>query len=1093
MAGLTLFSGNRLESLAGKFSKTIKEFPLSPMTGELVVVQSIGMMKWLSMTLAENLGIWGNWRYLFPNALASKIMESFFPGSGDERFFDKDVMTFKIMNIISNPKSTIVSPDIKGYISNDPSGLKLYQISSRIADTFDQYITFRPEMILDWDRGNFSKDDWQPLLWNELTASIDRTHPPGLLEKLFDSLKDPKFKPATSLPSRITVFGISYIPLYHINVLRGASLFSDVSLYILNPSDRYWGDILREKEKTKIISRTPVKADDPLELHLDSGNTLLASMGRVGRDFFHYIVSSDIVTEEDFFEPLEHSLLGKIQYDIFNLINRGVEPPESFHEFTTEEISADNSLVINSCHSNIRELEVLRDYLLDAFNNDPTLEPGHILVMTPDIESYADYIEAVFESETNSKKRIPYSIADRKVRAQSPSVEMFFKILDLEAGRFTSAEVLSFLENEYIGTKFALTEDDIVKLAGWADDTRIYWGVDGKWKAGLGLPSCEENTWQAGINRMITGFLVQSRGELCMDVLPYAGIEGADALVLGRFISFFNSLVSVSEILKKSMDTASWANALMEIVTMLFEEDGDIPEELFPVYEALEKLKELPLESDSSGEIGLAVIKSFLEKSMSGVSSANNFINGKVTFCEMLIMRSIPFRIICLIGMNSQLFPRKSRAPGFDLIAKNPKRGDRSVRDEDRYLFLETLISAREKLYISYTGQNVRTNEEMNPSIVVSELIDYIEQGYGLKSNTISGKKSLKDFIIKKQKLQPFNSEYFSGSDFYSYNESALKNAKLSFSPRKEGQPFFNEIFPDIINEKNKTGIDEFVNFFVNPSRTLLFQRLGIGLDPGEMPFQEEELFVLNGLDRYIVDTNILRALELGLDMNDYYKILCSEGILPHASPGWVFYLSSLKEQRSFYEKLYPYIKKKDEDILLLVKAGGLEISGKVKSLYNGKSIFYRSSSIKPRDMLRAWISHLLLSASGNVECETIIFGRDEEFFINPVSEKKSMEYLEELVSLYFSGMRSPLKLFEKSSFVYAKEFYTASSEPSKAGMKKAYTAFHGDFNSPGDIDDYYVNRLFAVSGYSPDREFVKNSLSVYGPVYDNSTGGGSD
>ncbi len=283
------------------------------------------------------------------------------------------------------------------------------------------------------------------------------------------------------------------------------------------------------------------------------------------------------------------------------------------------------------------------------------------------------------------------------------------------------------------------------------------------------------------------------------------------------------------------------------------------------------------------------------------------------------------------------------------------------------------------------------------------------------------------------------------------------------------------------------------MNFFVNPSRALLFQRLGIGLDPGEMPLQEEELFVPNGLDRYIVDTGILRALEMGLDMEDYYNVLRSEGILPHAAPGRVFYTSSLKEQRSFYEKLYPYIKKKDEDILLLVKAGGLEISGKVKSLYNGKSIFYRSSGIKPRDMLRAWISHLLLSASGNGECETMIFGRDEEFIINPVSLEKSMKYLEELAGLYFSGMRSPLKLFEKSSFAYAKEFYTTSSEPSIAGMKKAYIAFHGDFNFLGDIDDYYVNRLFAVSGYSPDREFAENSLSVYGPVYDNSTGGVSD
>jgi exodeoxyribonuclease V gamma subunit len=1080
MPGLNVYSGNRLETLALEFSRIIGESPLPPMTGEIVIVQSTGMMKWLSMELAGHLGIWANCRYLFPNPAAGEIMELFFPGSGDERFFDKDIMTFKIMDILSGSSGAGLSPDIGDYISGDSSGLKLFQISSKISDTFDQYITFRPEMILDWDRGDFVKDEWQPNLWKKLTGSIERLNPPALMEKLFNSLKDPGFTPAVPLPERITVFGISYIPLYHINILRAASLFSTVNIFVLNPSSRYWGDILKEKEKTGIIVRAPVKALDPEELHLETGNTLLASMGRVGRDFLHYIFSSDIDINEDFHEPSGENLLNMIQGDIFTLTDRGGETPDSFHRFTEVEVKNDNSLLINSCHSGIRELEVLRDYILDLFNNDSSLEPGDILVMTPDIENYSDYIQAVFEEKNENIVRIPYSIADRKAGSLSPDVDDFLRILDLGTGRFTATEIFSFLENEHIRARFKLDAEEVEKLVRWADDTRVYWGVNGKWKESLGLPSQDENTWQAGIGRMITGFLVQNRGDLCMDVLPYEGVEGGDAILLGRFITFFKSLVKASDIMKKRMTLESWSISIMEIMETLFEDKGDIPEELFPVADSLDKMKSTGIGSGYVGEISTAVVRSWLEKTVSGKSSARNFVNGKVTFCEMLPMRSIPFRVICLIGMNSSLFPRKSRAPGFDLIAANPKRGDRSVREEDRYLFLETLISARDKLYISYTGQNVRTNEEMNPSIVVSELMDYIEQGYGIEG----GNKKIRDFIFKKQRLQPFNPVYFAGNEYYSYNEEAFKNAVLSLSRERDDVPFFNTALSDIIMERDRIDADDFIEFFVNPSRALLSARLGIGLDPGELTLRDEEPFVPGGLDRYVVDTALLKAIEAGRDMDEYYKILCSAGILPHGTPGSVLYSDSLNEQSYFYSRIKPYLMEKDDTEHIIVEAGGLKISGTVKSLYGGRSIFYRCSGIKTRDMLRAWIYHLLLSASGKKEYETVLFGRDERVNINSLTQAQAFEYLEVLAGLFRKGMMEPLEVFERSTFAYAEEFYTASSEPGQRAMKKALPAFHGSKYIRGDIEDFYVNKLFA--GYSPERKFAGKAILVYGPVYEN-------
>lgn len=1081
MPGFTLFSGNRLELLAEKFAAIVRSSPPDPLVEEFVVIQSTGMMKWLSMKLAEELDIWSNCRYMFPNPSVSQIMDSFFPGMGEGRFFDKDLMTFKIMGILGNREREQLSQDIAGYIANDPTGIKLYQISAKIADTFDQYITFRPDMILDWERGDSKNNDWQPMLWRELTGDSEKKHPPALMEELFRSLKDPGFAPAASLPSRISVFGISYLPLFHINLLRAAALFTDVYLYILNPSNTYWGDILKEKEKTGIMARTRLAAADPLaDFHLESGNTLLASMGRVGRDFSHYLFSSDIDSEGVFIPPEGDSLLSLIQQDIYSLTDRGGETRNSVYQFSMERISGDNSILINSCHSGMREIEVLHDYLLDLFNEDHSLEPGDILVMTPDMENYSDYIQAVFERTASTAKWIPYSIADRKIRATSPSVEIFFKILELQQSRFTSAEVLSFLDNEHIRARYELTHGEVEKINSWVSDTGIYWGIDGEYKGGLGLPECPENTWQAGIDRMITGFLVPNRGELCMDVLPYDIIEGGDALILGRFISFFKNLSLIADIIKSRRDLVSWADSIVNIAEMMFGEKGEIPVELQPVMDAVSSLRDIYEESRFYGETDIAVIRSYLDRSLAGISSTQNFINGNVTFCEMLPMRSIPFKVVCLVGMNSRLFPRKSRAPGFDIIAANPKRGDRSVRDEDRYLFLETIISAREKLYISYTGRSMRSNEEMNPSIVVSEVIDYIDQGFIIKNSDVK----VKDLIIKNQRLQPFNPVYFNGSKLYSYNENALKNALLSISAEGGEYPFLDTRLPELSLEMKSPGIDEFISFFVNPSKALLSRRLGIALDPGESSLREEEPFVPDGLDRYSVNMEILNALEQGRDMDDFYNILRARGLLPHGVPGKVFYKNSLEEQRKFFSIVAPYISVKDENINISAEAGGITISGKISSLYRGNNIFYRYSTVKSRDLLRGWITHILLSAQGWNNGETILFSRDKRILFSPLSSSAALEFLSQLTEIYKTGMRERIPLFERSSFAYAGDFYSAASEPGKKALISALKAFSGDYGSGKDIDNIYVNKLF--SSYRLDRDFEKYALKVYAPVFEN-------
>jgi exodeoxyribonuclease V gamma subunit len=704
------------------------------MTKDFIVLQSLGMMQWLSIRLADKLGIWADFEYVLPNRMTGILMKSFFPGLGDERFFDKDIMTWKTMKILRQGAKNPVYSELNEYMSNDSSGIKEYQVSARITDLFDQYMTFRPDMITRWDRGEFEGgEEWQPHLWRELTAGMNGDHPPSLLEKLFRGIDEGSVKSPEDLPRRISVFGVSYLPLYHLNVLRAASNFCDVYLYMLNPCMEYWVDIMREKEISSLVLKKQIIASDfEEELHIERGNPILSSMGRAGRDFFRFLYMSDIETgDEQFFdEPEGGSLLSIIQRDILTMTERGERKEAEPVIISDDAALSDCSIVINSCHSIMREIEVLHDYLLDLFNTRRDITPGDVLVMTPDIESCSSIIQGVFDRREEGLPRIPYRIVDRNIGNTSSNVNALMKILALPEGRFASSEIMGILQCPGILKKFDLNDDDFDRIGSWVRETGIFWGIDSGYKERLGLPEIHENTWSFGLERMLLGSVMMSDNDTVLDVLPYLLIEGNSMQVLGRFVTFFRLLCDIYYTLLQKHTPAEWGSIINRITENFFETESETPEDMLEVTGAAARLMEIEDESGFSGKTGLLPVKEFIEKSLSAASGGRNFITGNLTFCEMLPMRSIPCRVICLIGMNEYSFPRKARPSGFDLMMKKPRMGDRSVRDEDRYLFLETIISARERLYISYTGQNITTNTDQNPSIVVSELMDCIEQSF---------------------------------------------------------------------------------------------------------------------------------------------------------------------------------------------------------------------------------------------------------------------------------------------------------------------------------------------------------------------------
>ena len=734
-------------------ARIVKEPLPSPLLYEVIVVQSRGMARWVSMELARHNDICANCAFPFPNAFFKEIVQKTISDVPDEAFFDPVNMTFAIMKILPECHELPSFESIHRYLSEGTNHLKLYQISQKIADLFDQYLVFRPDMILQWEEGK--EDHWQANLWRKLSYGKEISHRAWLRRTLIQKIEKEPFN-INNFPDRVSIFGISYLPPFYLDVFVEISRLTQVNFFIMNPCEAYWAEIVSDREIKKIQGQYSYERDTAETLYLEMGNRLLASMGLLGKHFFSMISGLQCRTYEQFEAYDDQSILHKIQSDILQLKDRK----------TRDAYDLDASIQIHSCHSPMREIEILHDNLLAMFEESPELLPKDIVVMTPDIGSYAPFIQAVFDTQTDDTHRIPFTIADQNIKKEGRAIDGFMSILDLKKSRLGSLQVMKLLEFPGIKEKFDIAESDVEIIENWIRKTNIRWGQHSEHRHALGLPAFSENTWKAGIERLLLGYAMPGYDRrMFSKILPYDHIEGSEAKILGKLLEFLDQLFACVDSFNTPRTLRHWHSKLIEILEQFFAPDEETEREIQVLHKIIDSLPNAQDVSGFAHPVDIDVIRSYVDNLLEYEHFGTGFMTGGVTFCAMLPMRSIPFKVICLLGLNSDAFPRESKKLSFDLMAKNPKIGDRSRRNDDKYLFLEALISARNTLYISYVGQSIQDNSKIPPSVLVSQLMDYIKEGFGLSE----------DQVITYHKLQAFSPEYFKKrSKLFSYSRENL-------------------------------------------------------------------------------------------------------------------------------------------------------------------------------------------------------------------------------------------------------------------------------------------------------------------------------
>ncbi len=990
-----LHSSNKTENLVAHLTAVIENSPLaSPFAKEVFLIQSQGMERWLSQQLASQFKVWGNYEFLFPGKFFSSLAQHLDSRLSDAAF-ERNLMLWRIEALLRRLDGEAFLP-LTQYLSGENIALKRYQLAQQLSQIFDQYQMMRPDMLEAWQKGQLlyqtATERWQQALWLQITEQTGNKHRGSLWLDVIAKLNTAKPGAfSVQLPERISVFGLNTLPPLFLSYLDGLSKHCDLHLFLLNPAQDFWADLASKRQRS---------LDEDF-----TGHPLLSTLGQQGREFQEMLLEqTQFDFEPESFETNE--ALNNLQRLQNAILNNSPDGQIQQH---------DDSISIHACHSRMREVEVLKNELLQALENDPTLELRDMVVMAPDIQVYEPFISAVFDD-------IQHAIADRSLRLSNNALDAFIRFLDLSQSRFGWQTVLDLLEQPVVYPGFGLSETDLELIKHWVQDTHVRWGKSAQHKQELGLPELNENTWQATLDRLLMGYAVGSDQDFVDAVLPYPDIEGSSALALGGLCDFMQLLFKAAKELKQPKPLKSWSAQLYYYADQLLA--AAEPIERQQLNELLAELS-AELAAVHHDDVELQVIVSWLEGMVSERKSTNGFLRGQLTFCSMLPMRSIPFKVIALLGMNDGEFPKIDRNPTFDLLAQNFRKGDRSRRADDRYQFLEILLSARQRLIMTYIGQSISHNDAIPPSVVISELLEVLP-GRG--------------DLITRHPLQSFSRRYFDGSeDLFSFSETDCETAK-ALSCRGERPVAAVDLWwqgdiPEDTTETEVIELSELFNFFRHPQRFFMQRQMDVRFSRMDADAEEREPFSVAKLEGYAIYHEWINETLNGKPIT--VKKLQAQGRWLAGVPGELEFERQQQVVNGFVER----IKAKNlgaplDDLPIDINIGPYRLVGKLGNRYQHGSLIYRYADLKGKDFICALLHHAVIN---RVQPQsTYLLSTDEDLVLLP--EHCQIVQLTELIDSYRLGRKQPDAFFTEPALAYIKQAHklTASNRASKSALDAA-------------------------------------------------------
>ena len=1055
---LTILSSNRVETLQARLTKQLAETPLDdPFTREIIVVPTYAMARWLNLRIAQQQGIAANIHYPLVEDWIWQQAHRILADVAEQDPYSAQALYWKIFNLLPRLLDLDAFAALRAYLVDDKNGIKRLQLAQRIAATFDRYQTYRPQLIMDWSNG--AETHWQAVLWRKITATGKR-HRVEIIIEVIARLEGDTVE--VELPQRISLFTMSRLAPVYIEFIHALARKTRVLMYQHNPTDQYWADLVSEKEQARRRLQNPDHAE-----YLDTSNNLLTSWGKQGQQMQDLLLDLGPVINNEIEEnhpPGNDSMLQCLQGSLFNL-----DLPETgFH--------ADESISVQVCHSAMRECQVLHDHLLELLDRHPELSTEDILVMVPEISSYAPYIEAVFQFDSSGRRpNLAWNISDISVSDAHPLVRIFIQLLKLPASRFTRSEIMACLECAEIRQSFGIDLEMLDEIQRLLDAAQLRWGIDASQRQEMGLPPIHENTWQQAWERLFAGYAMGDIG-LWQGIAAIAEVDSDSAAAIARMRYLFERLLHWRQKLGFAADAETWQQRLHLLIEEFFAAPGIVDDQLQPLRKAISELGETGVEALTPALVGY-----WMEKQLASNQQPGRLYSGGITFCGMQPMRNIPFPVICVMGMQDQAFPRRDQLAEFDLMRDHWRPGDPQRGDEDRYLMLETLLCARQQLYFSYCGRSLRDNSECQPSVLLREMFDYIDSC----SAPDDDDRGLSEQITCLQPMQAFSRKNFlpgPGYDQYWHETSIRLEAR---QPIDQAAGWKNTRLKLASGVEAMVDLGSLVQFFSHPSRYFFNTRLGIRI-PQQQFTTDEENFSLQGLQKWALAEQFAHNL---LHRKPYdAQLFAAQGLLPHGSAAANEWSSIQTEYQDLLGRLEVFRDQTPEARLVECRfdSEGL-LTGEVRACYAGTGLmhFSASKSIKSRAAISLWLQHLALCASDQLaptEISQLLIPGKPGLHFKPIEAAQASRLLHGYIELFFEGLAYPLPVFPNTSYAFASQ-----TEPERA-MQKALEAWEGGnfANAPtGECDDAFVrlalhnNTTHALE----DPQFRACARQIYQPL----------
>ena len=1058
---LHIHRAERTDVLADGLGELLATPPADPFAEDLVVVPARGVERWLSQRLSHVLGrgagsdgVCAGVSFRTPGSLIATLSgSSSAAGTRDDDPWSPEAMTWPLLEVIDASLDEPWCATLANHLGHFSTGEderelrqgRRYAVARRLAGLFFSYAKQRPQLPAGWLDGDTAglDDDlaWQPELWRRLVDTVTKTasaiDPPHIRHA--KTVAQLQSSGAADLPERISLFGYTRLAVTDIELLEALATHHEVHLWMPHPSAELW-DALSD-----LRGVIPRRLDTS---HRRVSHPLLATLGRDLRDL-QRMLPRDAATDE-FLSGAGHpdTLLGWLQSDI---------AADSVRPQGRSVRAGDRSVQVHSCHGPARQVDVLREVLLGLLADDPTLEPRDILVMCPDIETYAPLIAADFGlgevvPNAHPAHQLRVRLADRSLVQTNPLLAVAAQLLALAGSRVTASEVLNLVQSDPVRSRFTFTDDDLDDITDWVRESNIRWGFDKEHRAPYGL-SFIHHTWRFGLDRILAGVALSDDSQAWIDAtLPLDDVGSNRVDLAGRLCEFVDRLQRTVDALSGTRSLSDWLAALVGGVRALTRVDDD---DAWQVSQLEREFNDVLTKAGprAATPLRLPDVEQLLYRHLAGRPTRANFRTGTLTVCTMVPMRSVPHRVVCLVGLDDGVFPRIGAADGDDALARDPMTGERDIRSEDRQLLLDAVCAATETLVITYTGANEFSGHERPPAVPLAELLDALD-------DTVEG--GARKAVVSRHPLQPFDIRNVEPGAVvtavpdqpFTFDQTVLRAARAAQGEHGERPGFADAPLPP--EREGDVSLADLVTFFKDPVKGF-FRALDYTL-PADVEGVDDAIPVdINALEEWKVGDRMLADMLRGLTPERALNAEWCRGTLPPGQIGWRTARTIRDQATQLAVEAAGFRSEPARAVDVDIDLGsGRRLTGTVSPVFGDRLVDVTYSKLSGKHLLTAWIPLLALAAHDPGQAWSAVCigrrpkgdGARRETIHCP--QVPAIDLLRDLVAIYDAGRREPIPLPLKTSHAWAEASMSRGDTERLAGYKwKSSDAFPGEDKHP--------------------------------------------